>query len=137
MYGLPFAWSYIEHGRAAELFSNIIFNENAKINVKIKDSVEFIEFNGQNYSFKELPSALIAFMITLKPTNFNILIENTDKDHKIQNGFIDEIEDFDVCFNIFKILFKTKNSTFLKKSKKDMKISWKQDGSLYSLVFCK
>ena len=135
-YGLPFAWSYIEHGGPAELFSNIIFNENAKIDVKIKASVEFIEFNGQNYSFKELPSELIAFMITLKPTNFNILIENTDKDHTIQNVFIDEIEDFDACFNIFKILFKTKNST-LKKSKKDMKISWQQDGSRYSLVFYK
>ena len=135
-YGLPFAWSYIEHGGSAELFSNIIFNEDAKIDVKIKASVEFIEFNGQNYSFKELPSELIAFMITLKPTNFNILIENTDKDHTIQNVFIDGIEDFDACFNIFKILFKTKKSA-LKKSKKDMKISWKQDGSLYSLVFCK
>jgi hypothetical protein len=135
-YGLPFAWSYIEHGGSAKLFSNISFNENAKIDVKIKASVEFIEFNGQNYSFKELPSELIAFMITLKPTNFNILIENTDKDHTIQNVFIDEIEDFDACFNIFKILFKTKNST-LKKSKKDMKISWQQDGSRYSLVFYK
>lgn len=72
MYGLPFAWSYIEHEGVAELFSNTIFNENAKINVEIKDSVEFIEFNGQNYSFKGLPSALIDFMKTLKPTNFNI-----------------------------------------------------------------
>lgn len=71
-------------------------------------------------------------MKTFKPTNFNIFVE----DHNIQNGFIDGIEDFDACFNIFKILFKTKNST-LKKSKKDMKISWQQDGALYSLVFCK
>lgn len=71
-------------------------------------------------------------MITLKPTNFNIFVE----DHNIQNGFIVIIEDFDACFNTFKILFKTNNST-LKKSKKDMKISWKQDGSQYSLVFCK
>ena len=51
-YGLPFAWSYIKHGGSAKLFNDIIFHEDAKINVVIIDSVEFIEFNGQHYSFK-------------------------------------------------------------------------------------